>query len=617
MATINASTNEKIVSIRAFLGMHENPDGDNKIKLGEAAVCRNFRITESGNLKKRPGTTLKYRLGTSEVKGMWHGEVNKHEIFVVACAGHLWMLMDNGEMVDEPDSVGEISTTNDVHMFGFDEKMWVLNGENYFVLYYDDTEAEAGSGIPIGWTFQCVTSGTYGYRPLVAIAVPPDGGGTLLEQINKLNGYRRCWISPDGAKKTFYLPDKYATGLMSIDWVHDLSTSPPTPLQEGIDYDINIENGTVTFRWEAAPAAIPNSFEIAWTVRYNYAPTVGAMRYSETYAGTQDSRVFLYGNGTNHAFYSGLDYDGNPRGDYFPDLNQVDVGDANTPITAMIRHYTKLMAYKPNACFSIDYGVVTLADSLLTPAFYATPLNKTIGNVPLGQVQLVLNAPRTLSDGNLFEWRNGAAYSANISMDERQAKRLSDRIFKTLRGMDFTKVHCYDDNHHMEYYIVDDDGNALVHNYMVDAWYYYTGVDARLVLEVNGNVYIGTKSGKVLLLDEEAFSDEGEEIDCKWESGSLDFGAGYMRKYSALMWVGVKSEPNNAVMVTAKTDRSIQNTEVIVDPDYENDLPKVKRCKVKVKKFVYYKLLFSSKSDDTTCTVVDTEIKVRYASQAK
>ena len=90
-----------------------------------------------------------------------------------------------------------------------------------------------------------------------------------------------------------------------------------------------------------------------------------------------------------------------------------------------------------------------------------------------------------------------------------------------------------------------------------------------------------------------------------------------MRKYSALMWVGVKAEEHNSVTVTARTDRSEENTEVEVEPDYEFNMPKITRVKVKVKKLVYYKLIFKTNSANTRVTVVDTEIKVRYTAQAK
>ena len=671
MATITAS-NEKVIRISEFLGLHESPDGDNKLKLGEATVCENFQVTLNGNLKKRPGTTLKYSLGSAAVKGMWHGWVNKREITVAACDGKLWLLMDQGVFLTIPQSLGSYATTNDVFMFGFEEKMWALNGSQYAVLYYSSN----------AWHLDNVASGTYGYRPLVSITVPPAGGGELLEQVNKLNGLRRCWISPDGESATFQLPE---TGLQAIDYVKNLATE--AYLVAGTDYTVDTSNGTVTFT--VTPALSVNAYEIGWAYPTNFANKVAKMKYAELYAGTQDNRVFLYGDGSNMAFYSGLDYNGNPRADYFPDLNVVDVGDANTPISGMIRHYGKLMAYKnPVGCYSIEYGVVTLADTMLTPAFYSTPLNKIIGNEADGQVQLVLNAPRTLCAGHLFEWRNGSSYAANISIDERQAKRLSDRVYATLQAMDFSKVHCYDDNHHQEYYIVDDDGNALVHNYVADAWYYYTGVDARILLEVQGDLYIGTKTGKILLLDEAAMGDwiqdtvtassildvtvdsetfieevgdygtyvftyDGEDwtyddevvdladygisvfevpraedtisalytnqkaIDCKWDSGSMDFGASNMRKYSALMWVGLKSEPDNEVDVTVQTDRSTENTVISADPPYNSDIPRVTRCKVKVKKFVYYKLQFLSNTDNTRVTVVDTDIKVRPTSQAK
>ena len=684
MANISSATNEKVISFKAFLGLNENPDGDNKLKLGEATVCRNFKITDNGNLKKRAGTVLKYTLGTDvPIKGMWHGWCTHHELFIAACDGHLWMLQDD-DMLKYATDLGTISTSNDVFMFGFDEKVFVMNGVNYYMVYYlanpqaasatitatvgqsstltgeavdvdvfktqvdsggiydfyygdngwatglstlvdlDDYgitysgTAAVGDKLDVAytaaslgaWHLQNLSDGSHGYRPLVKIAVPPAGGGEDLEQVNKLNGSRRLWISPDGVADTFQLPE---TNVASIDYVKDLATQ--ATLTPTTDYTVNTTNGTVTFT--SVPALSVNSYEIGWSVSSNFAATIGAMRYAELYAGTQDNRVFVYGDESNRTFYSGIDYDGHPRGDYFPDLNEITVGDTNTPITSLIRHYSKMLVFKPEQTYSIDYGVVTLADGLLTPAFYSTPINKIIGNEPRGQVMLVLNAPISLCQGNLYEWRNGSSYSANISVDERQAKRISDRISDTLRQMDLSAVHCYDDNLNFEYYIIDGDGNCLVHNYRADAWYYYTGLKARIIVSIDGVPYIGTTDGKILMMDWSKFSDQGKAIECYWESGSLDFGASHMRKYSALMWVGLKAEQHNKITVTAKTERSVENTEIEVEPDYENYLPRITRCKVKVKKFVYYKLCFMSNDSSTTATVVDTEIKVRYTAQAK
>ena len=92
-----------------------------------------------------------------------------------------------------------------------------------------------------------------------------------------------------------------------------------------------------------APAEGTNSIEIGYSVAADTAEEILAMRCAELYNGAQDTRVFVYGDGTNRCFYSGIDFDGLPRADYFPELNVAHVGDANTPVTAMIRHYDRLL----------------------------------------------------------------------------------------------------------------------------------------------------------------------------------------------------------------------------------------------------------------------------------
>lgn len=147
--------------------------------------------------------------------------------------------------------------------------------------------------------------------------------------------------------------------------------------------------------------------------------------------------------------------------DYFPDLNTVAVGDENTPITGMIRHYSSLLCFKSDSAWAIRYGIITLADGSLTPAFYTAPTNRAIGNAAPGQVRLILNSPRTLHGGDLFEWKNNGAYSANLTADERQAKRISDRIYATLGSFRFSDCFCWDDNDRQEYYSARG-GRALV-----------------------------------------------------------------------------------------------------------------------------------------------------------
>ena len=80
MATINATTNEKIYSIKKWLGLNQSPDGDTKLKYGEAAVMRNWRVTRDGNLRRRPGTAVQETIGAEAVKRLWSGYKKKETI---------------------------------------------------------------------------------------------------------------------------------------------------------------------------------------------------------------------------------------------------------------------------------------------------------------------------------------------------------------------------------------------------------------------------------------------------------------------------------------------------------------------------------------------------------
>ena len=58
MARITTGADEKVFRIQEFLGLNENPDGDTKLKMGEASVIRNFKVTRDRNLQRRPGQQM-------------------------------------------------------------------------------------------------------------------------------------------------------------------------------------------------------------------------------------------------------------------------------------------------------------------------------------------------------------------------------------------------------------------------------------------------------------------------------------------------------------------------------------------------------------------------------
>ena len=612
MIQIGATSNKSVFSIARWLGLNENPDGDTLLKPGEAADMRNFRITRDGNLQKRPGYATIYTAKTwvGPIRGIWHGYVGT-VAYTIFAAGRNIYSYDFDTNTATSILASDTTVTDAATMFfGYGGKVYALNGHEY--LEWDGTAPPSGG-----------FAAPAGYRPLTVTAATPTGGGTLLESINKLNGLRRVRFSPTGSATAFQLPEK---ALSSVDYVKNLVTN--TDYTVSTNYTVDLTTGIVTFT--SAPAAGTNTIEIAYTFPTNYRAQVAAMKYAELYNGAQDTRVFIYGDGTNKAYYSGLDGDSMARADYFPDLNVVNVGESNTPITGMVRHYSSLAAFKSDSAYIINYGQITLASGVLTAAFYITPTNRSIGNVASGQIQIVNNSPRTLFNSTIYEWRNNASYSSNLTTDERQAKRVSDRVSETLSGMDLAAAITYDDNERQEYYVIQG-GTALVHNYASDAWYRYTGYDFSALIAIDGELYGCTSSGDIVRFSRDYCNDNGAAIDCYWRSGSEDFGRDYLRKYSGVLFVSMKPESNASVQVTLMTNRkSVFATKTVAYSFLTlahasfvhwgfnvNTKPQTARLKLKAKKFTYYQLVFETNTDWSTATVLSADIRLRYGGDAK
>jgi len=551
------------------------------------------------------------------IAGMWSGYVAGKQTFLAACEGKLYSIYNSVTGAFQKDLIGAISTAKHVSFIPFDGKVYILNGVEYYE--YNGT------------TLSTVT----GYRPLIAISIGPldtdtTGNGTndtasnpgelTGEYINRLNGLRRVWISFDGENGTFQLPEKGTQeSPLTLDWVYLAGT---TTVPSNISWTFDGENGQIAFTKDGGgvPNKSVNSVEIAYTCPTTNRSQVTGNLYYELFSGTTDTRIFIYGDGTNRALYSGMDYDGMPRADYFPDQYEVHIGDSNTPITGMIRHYSSLVAYKPNECWALQHGIVELATNDLTPAIYSQPVNRDIGNVAPGQVRLVNNNPVTAFGQELYQWSNSSYYTSNLSRDERQARRISDRVQNSIKEFDLADAVIWDDNDHQEFYVCYGN-NALVMNYANDTWYTYNWEQFSVACMCNflGDLYIGTSDGRILRMSPYADSDEGWAIQAFWASGAMDFGADYLRKFASMLWVGLKPEEGTSVDVTLMTDRK-DNFRIKVVSSEKAKIggnPFTTRVKLKAKKFEFYYLGLAVREKMPAVTVTNVDFRVRTTGYAR
>ena len=591
MANITTTDNSKMLRIGKWLGLNQSPDGDTTLQLGEAAEMRNWRITREGHLQIRPGYAAVCTLWEgSPVRGMWRGYVGGEFHLLAACAGKLWDINPASWQVSPVGELEDVPT----FFFGFGGKVYLLTGGEYYA-----------------WDGEGELAGVEGYIPVVATAVPPEGGGTTLERVNLLTGKRRARFSPDGTATVFRLPEQKVDEVISV---------------EGTDigWSTDLAAGTLTF--ESAPAEGVSTLTVTWRKGEGERGVVTAMKFAEAYNGAADTRVFLYGDGTNRAVYSDLDEFGVPSAEYFPALNTLSVDSANTPVTAMIRHYDRLLVYKSDGAYCVEDSLLTLESGRVTAAFTCLPVNRNIGNNPPGQVRLVENDPVTLHTNGLYRW----SLSSAGSRDERNAKCISRRAETTLNGFDTAGCILFDDEGEGELYIVCGD-EALVYNYVADTWYSYTDFPALNLLRVDGMLLFGGADGKLYHVSRQYRSSDGREIDAYWESGAMDFGMLWRRKYSGELWVAMKPESQARVFVGVETDRksayelkqASHGLAGFTHMDFAhcsfntNRKPRVMRVRNKVKKFIYYKLIFSSISSSATATILETDLQIRYAGNTK
>lgn len=611
MARIPATNTGSILKIKQFLGLNRNPDGDTNIRTGELSEMYNFKITKDKHLQIRPGTKTLLTLRTTwdtwakdqtdavedpVFCGSWYGKVGDKYHLIAAFGG---ALMDVDIAKATAKVIGKC-TQDTTSFFGFESNVYLLNGHEY--LFWDGKN---------NTQFKDVEP----YVPITMTATTPLGVGTALENVNRLTNKRRVQFSPDGTSTEFILPEKDAEEIVSV---------------EGTTIKYTFHKAVHKVSFDNAPPEGVNTITITYTQGESAADEVKKMHYAELFNGTTDSRVFLYGDGSNKTIYSGTNSDtAKPDASYFPDLYEASVGEANTPITAMIRHYSRLLVFKSTSAWSMQYEITGLATGGVTAAFYVTPVNRQIGNAAPGQVQLLENNPLTLFEGSVYQWR-ATSSSGNITSDNRNANRISDRVSSYVANFDLEKTKVFNSMNSNEYWILYN-GLALVLNYAADAWYLYTNMPFEEMLEIDGETYGFRDDGVLMHVSRKYYNDDGENIEAYAATGSMDFDRDWVLKYSPVIYVALKPESNARLYVTAETNRrndypdklvsastfSFKNVDFNHFTFITNSQPHVRRIKMKVKKATFYRLVFKSNSASSTATVLETDIQLRYGGNVK
>lgn len=647
---------EKIFTVDKFLGLNESADGSTELKLGEAQKIENFYITDGYNLASRPGIR-KFAPADSwanldNIQFHWSGYIGDKYFLMVGDENNLYWYCSESKISQKLSMYSSegsmrflkvLQAGNDVYLlyehYGnvYTVKLSAKLGDPNSDLVYDDLEL----------TYQ-----TYPYVPLVVTECLPAGGGKKLEKLNILTDQVRVQFTSQDKAKEYVLPEM-VTGIRGVHI-------------GGVAYPIE---SVGWFAPEAHSFVLKNDkipedgVEVVFVCTVNDEDLKPArerflsMPYHEYFNGATDTRIFFYGDGSNVCYYSGIpafafekgygddladnsltgyDHTSHPASLYVPAGNEIAVDFSDSPITAMVRHYSRLLVFKPDGTDAITYEPVTLEDGSVIAGFYLRPVNREFGNDAPGQVTLINNNPRSFSKGSIYEWRISSGYR-----DERNAKCISQKVVRTMAAADPAKLKAFDDGVNKTYYVFlnDEDGTVLVNRYDLDAWSIYKSHLTRNVshcLLFDGKMFF-LNDGTLYYFDPDYLYDEATDggdpvaIDAVWESGFHSFGADYLRKHSSRLWLSILPQAASGLDITVRTDKSSEYlTKTIgyslmdfAHLDFSNfsfltyAAPKIRRVQMKVKKFVYYKLILRLPKPGTRVTVLGYDQQVRYSSNVK
>lgn len=613
---------DKIFTVDRFLGLNESADGTTELKLGEASKIENFMITDEYNLKSRPGIVR----AISEHRYKWVQPFYLCGKPYLAC-----IVKENESSVDIFHGGEKVYTVNDRAIV---KNLFLWNG--HITILFDNGVISTQCRISY---LEVKEDGGLNaifeepYTPLAITQASPSGGGTSIEPLNILTDLFRVVFTADGTQK--YVLPKTASAVSKI-----IVDGDPNAIYMDESF---FDKDTHTYTFSSNEGYYPKKgAEVEFVCITDDEDLHAArerffsMRYHEYYNGATDTRIFFYGDGTNLCYYTGVPAHGS--GFYVPAGNELTVDFSDSPITGLVRHYSRLLAFKPDGVDAISYEPVTLADGSVIAGFYLRPVSREYGNEAIGQVELVNNYARTFSQGSIYEWR----ISSSSYRDERYSKCISQKVSKSIVNADLSKVVACDDDRTKTYYVFlnDEEGTVLVNRYDLEVWSIYrsalaVGVTHAFVFD---SKVLFLRDGELFTFDPESTFDapvknggDIQPIQCVWESGYMAFGADFKRKYSSNLWVSMLPEGNSRMEITVQTDRRDEYLEKVTGLplldftciDFSNFsflrsmAPKIKRIKIKVKKFVYYKLIFRVTQAGAKATVLGYDQQVRYSSNVK
>ena len=510
--------------VRKRMGYHDIDDAEYPAKIDfKAPVYGVHHMTSADCWLVHAGNKL-YRL-------YWHIDEETNEA----------RLAPEHEEVEVSPGMWEILPTYDALYTGMSENRSVSFEVNNRLIIVDGTKVLISSD---GENVSTIDSEAY--VPTLVISQSPEGGGTEFESLNMLSPY---WIEEYNVDSAHASATIFQLSFGDLDntpveaWVLD-NEGEWQEKEEGVDFTVNRETGTVTFA--SPPGQTPaTGFD---NVRIKAARTVEgyADRINRCTVGAvfgisgQMNRLFLSGNpdkgiDENGEPYSYINYDwfsaeNDPT--YFADDSWNRLGSSATPIMGYTIINNYLAAHKgggeqPQAVILREGDII---DDI--PTFKIVNNLQGRGAISKYCFGYLETEPMFLTDLGAYAITaydiTGEKYSQNRSyyLDGKLTKEphLENAFSFTHKDYYFICV-----NDHV--YVLDglqplrpDNNKPYATRQYVG--FYWEGVPATVMFEVEGDLFFCTNTGKMYKFytddkDVDSYNDDGEPIYALWETADI------------------------------------------------------------------------------------------------
>ena len=430
--------------------------------------------------------------------------------------------------------------------FNFNKMLYYLNGSIF--LEYDGTTASAVEP----------------YCPDLCINRKPDGSyADIIDDYNRLGAGFKNTFNGDGDSVDYYLTDQ------NLDEREVIAEVDGITLVEDTDFSVDRVNCIVTFN--DPPANIQNNVVItAYKTEQEYIDSVMNNKYWAAYGGTNNSRLFLAGNGHSIYYFSDV-FDAS----YFPESNYATVGNGEDDITGFGAQYNVLVVFKPTEMYAISYQLVQNEDGDMEAQFFSAQINVEMGCDMPDTIHYVDNRLTwgstewgicTLCSTVIEDERNVRVISRNINGGKRMPGLLDEPNLEKAIAVNFEGK-----------YILTINGKAFAWDYTVSpypasdrvssdnaarqlAWFYWENIHLDTYMQLDRKLYY-SNGNKLCVLDY-VLSDFDEEIPSYYQTPMLDFGAFEYLKTISKVFFQVRGDTPAKINITYITDE---------DPNGEED----------------------------------------------